>query len=57
MKCIFCQKGLAEGVALYRINQKGVPGVWACLADRPKTDAPIDPEVDRLIRAIEGRPI
>jgi hypothetical protein len=30
MSCCICNRGLAEGVSLYRVNEKGVPGVWAC---------------------------
>ena len=31
MNCITCGKGIFEGIALYRQNETGVAGIWACL--------------------------
>lgn len=53
MRCLFCQKGLAEGVSLRRINAKGQPGVWACAKHIGQTDAKPDPELDRIVDIIE----
>lgn len=30
MKCEICGKGMKEGVSLYRVNRKGIAGVWRC---------------------------
>lgn len=40
MHCVFCKKGLKEGLALHRINAKGQPGIWACTKHVKLTDAP-----------------
>lgn len=53
MRCLFCRKGPAEGVNVYRVNAKGQPGVWACNAHIGRTDAPpIDPDVKAICEAI-----
>lgn len=55
MTCLFCHKGPADGVTLYRINAKGVAGIWACLQHKKQTDAPpVDREVARIVKIIEG---
>lgn len=56
MKCLFCQKGIAEGVTLYRVNAKGQPGVWACAKHIGQTDAKVDPEVREISEILAGRP-
>lgn len=57
--CCICRKGPATadgGVAVFRINAKGVPGIWACEQHISQTDgAPIDPEVLRIAHAAAGR--
>ena len=30
MKCEICGRGPADGVTVYRANEKGVRGVWRC---------------------------
>jgi hypothetical protein len=55
MKCVICKKGPMQGVSLYRINEKGKPGLWACRAHRSQTDAPVDPELDEIVSRIEGK--
>lgn len=40
-----------DDVAVYRLNKKGVPGIWAC--GQHKLAAPVDPEVRRLVHLIE----
>lgn len=55
MRCIFCQKGPAEGVALFRVNAKGQPGVWACPDHINRTDATVDPAVKDIVSALDRR--
>lgn len=55
MQCVICKKG-APDVSLFRINEKGVPGLWACAKHLKQTDAPpLDPEFAELVRILEGR--
>lgn len=49
-----CGRGLANGHAIYRINAKGVPGIWACKEHRANTDAPVDPVTDEIVETIES---
>jgi hypothetical protein len=50
-----CNRGPATtGHAIYRVNAKGQPGIWACEKHRALTDAPRDPELDRVVTVIEG---
>jgi hypothetical protein len=54
-KCCFCERGPQDGVTVYRVNAKGEAGIWACREHRQQADAPpTDPEVQRLVNAIEG---
>lgn len=56
MKCVICKKGRAEHVSLFRINARGVPGLWACAKHIKQTDAPpVDPEVAELVKILERR--
>jgi hypothetical protein len=56
MKCCICNKGPAEGVTIYRINAKGIHGIWACEKHLNQTDAPpISPEVRIVVDALEGK--
>ena len=34
MRCAVCGKGPMDGVTVYRVNEKGVKGVWACREHR-----------------------
>jgi len=52
MRCLFCQKGPAQGVSVFRVNAKGQPGVWACGKHMKRTDASIDPAVLAVTRAL-----
>lgn len=48
--CCICRKGPREGITVYRINAKGVPGIWACERHLKQTDAaPISPEVRAVV--------
>lgn len=55
MNCLFCRKGPAQGVNLYRVNAKGQPGVWACAKHIKQTDASVDPEVKAVVDAMTPR--
>ena len=33
MKCEWCGLRPQDGVSLYRVNEKGVPGIWRCEKD------------------------
>jgi hypothetical protein len=49
-----CNRGPGTtGHTVYRINAKGVPGIWACEEHRADTDAPRDAELDRITKLIE----
>ena len=41
MECEVCHKSASEGVDLYRVNEKGISGLWRCLAHMEK-DPPAD---------------
>ena len=54
--CVFCRKGPQDGVNLYRIYEKGQPGVWACSAHLNQTDAPpVDPAVSAIVKVLKER--
>ena len=54
MECIFCKQGVRQGVTLYRINETGVDGIWACEKHLKQTDVIIDPEMLKLTKLIEN---
>ena len=43
-----------DGVTVHRINEKGVPGVWACNKHINQTDVTVDPEVKALTDLLDG---
>lgn len=53
--CIFCGKGPAQGVNLFRVNAKGQPGKWACDKHIKQTDAAVDPVVRQIVDTINPR--
>lgn len=55
LECLYCQKGVREGITLYRINELGVDGVWACERHLKQTDVAIDEDVFALTKIIEGK--
>lgn len=57
MRCFLCKvKGPPEGTeTMFRVNEKGQPGVWACGECIKKTDATVDPEVKRITQILETR--
>jgi len=50
--CMTCGKGFKEGVSLFRVNEKGQSGIWACESHFPK-EKKIDPTVYETVSAIE----
>lgn len=52
MKCWWCGKGPIEGVSVYRQNQKGQKGVWACSVHNA-VELPED--VKTITEAVEGK--
>jgi hypothetical protein len=55
MRCLFCQKGPAQGVSLFRVNAKGQPGIWACGKHVRQTDAAVDPDVKTIADALSRK--
>ena len=54
--CCICNKGPQQGVTVFRVNAKGVPGIWACDKHLKQTDAPkVDAEVREITRILENR--
>jgi hypothetical protein len=53
MRCLFCGKSPAEGVAVFRVNAKGQPGVWACEKHIKQTDATVDSAVKQITDAFK----
>lgn len=57
--CCICRRGPHEsdgGVAVFRINAKGVPGIWACEKHIKQTDAPpVDPVVQEIVDILGGK--
>jgi hypothetical protein len=55
MTCCICQKHLDDVGVLYRINAKGVPGIWACAKHIKQTDAHLDPDLQEISEVIAGK--
>jgi len=55
MTCLFCGKGMREGVTLHRVNPTGEKGVWVCEKDLPKTDVKVAEDVRDIIDALKGK--
>jgi hypothetical protein len=49
MVCEVCGRGPADGVDVYRVNERGVPGVWRCFEHH---DGPIALETVSVVEAI-----
>ncbi len=52
MECLFCRRGVKQGVSLFRVNAKGRPGIWACSRHVGQTDASISPDVKAVVSAL-----
>jgi len=50
MKCFRCTRAAPQHT-LYRVNQKGVLGIWACAEHRLEPDS----ELDAIVAAVEKR--
>ncbi len=56
MKCEVCDKGPQEGVTIYRVNPKGVKGIWRCPLHLTNDQAEkIDSTVITICTAVERR--
>ncbi len=55
MKCFHpdCPKAAPQNT-LYRINAKGVPGIWACLDHKHLSDRKPDTEIEKIVAAVES---
>lgn len=51
MRCMICNKGMNDGVTLFRQNPKGEEGIWACREHRFE---PVAKEVEDIVDAIES---
>jgi len=52
--CEICGKGPVDGVTMWRVNEKGVPGIWRCRAHLTIEQADKqDPETVRLVNIID----
>lgn len=52
IKCEFCNKGPTDGVTVYRTNEKGVEGKWACGIHLPVNKQP-DPKITEIVQILE----
>lgn len=52
MKCLFCDRAGPE-YTLFRINEKGVKGIWACREHLAQTDVAVDPIVREIADIID----
>lgn len=57
MKCFhpLCPVDPGKGGTLYRVNDKGLPAIWACRIHIKNTDATITPEVEQIVKIIEQK--
>lgn len=52
MKCFKCGKDLKQSGGLFRVNEKGVPGIFGCINCIPDLVKP-DVKVETLVSIIE----
>lgn len=56
MECCICHRGLADGLALFRVNDVGQTGIWACSNHiRSFPSRQPDDEVQRLADILTGK--
>lgn len=55
MKCCICQKGPNDVSILYRVNAKGVPGIWACAEHIRQTDGVVPLEISDIVAALDAK--
>jgi hypothetical protein len=53
MNCNVCGKGPADGVSVFRVNEKGVPGIWAC--EKHIDLKLVNPETKDIVHILEGK--
>lgn len=54
MKCEICGQGPIDGVSLFRVNEKGVIGIWRCKTDLThEQEADLEMEVLSIVQIIE----
>lgn len=55
MKCEICHKGPPnDPVTLFRVNEKGVKGIWRCTEHLTRSQSTaVDPEVRKIVGIIE----
>jgi len=51
MKCEWCGLGPQDGVTVFRINEKGVAGIWRCEKD---LDRKPDEDVAEIVAILES---
>lgn len=52
MKCFKCEKTLKESGGLFRVNEKGVPGIFGCIVCVPENKRP-DVDVEAITSIID----
>ncbi len=53
-RCEICNGGGPEGPTLFRMNEKGVDGIWRCRGCMTvEQDAALDPELVEIVEIIE----
>lgn len=57
IRCLVCNKGPTDEppTSVFRVNATGQKGIWACAEHIKQTDAEIDPEVQEIVSALEGK--
>lgn len=53
--CAVCGKGPPDGVSVFRMNEKGGPGLWACNEHKDHFDSHMPDDVLELTRLLEGQ--
>lgn len=52
MKCFKCGKSLNESGGLFRVNERGVPGVFGCINCIPEDKKP-DIDVETIVSIVD----
>jgi hypothetical protein len=53
-KCYVCGAGPEDGTTVYRQNEKGQVGIWACGKHRRDTPDPVVEEIVQIIEQGQG---
>lgn len=54
MKCFKCGKTVKESGGLFRVNEKGVPGIFGCIICIPEDKRP-DVDVESIVSIIDSQ--